>query len=101
MGDDSVGLTVAVVAREAVVIPGDGSVLDLGNGITSTEIRKAAPLMAATVSWARGLTGSIAVASLCIEHVTMHFSCPHVLPIITQFRAPGPGASGIQDGGAP
>lgn len=49
---------------EVGVMPAEESAFDSGKGITTIEIRKAAPLMAATANWATGLTGSMAVVSL-------------------------------------
>ncbi|WP_216904404.1 hypothetical protein [Synechococcus sp. CCY 9618] len=61
------GLAVVDVAWEGREMPAEESVLVWGKGITAIEIRKAAPLMAATANCATGLTGSMAVASLVLK----------------------------------
>ena len=58
------GVTVVIVAWEGREMPAEESELASGKGITTIEIRNAAPLMAATANCATGLTGSIAVDSL-------------------------------------
>lgn len=58
---------VVLVALDGAVISAEESALDSGKGITSIEIRKTAPLIAATASWATGLTGSIGSASLSLK----------------------------------
>ena len=50
---------VMLVVWEGAVVPAEEFALDSGNGITSIETRNAVPLIAATASWATGLTGSM------------------------------------------
>lgn len=56
-----------MVDSEGAVMTAEESAFDSGKGITTIEIRKAAPLIAATANWATGLTGSMAVASLLFK----------------------------------
>jgi len=61
---------------EVGVMPAEESAFDSGKGITTIEIRKAAPLIAATAIWATGLTGSMAVVSLPFKSTPSYRSWP-------------------------
>ena len=50
------------------------SAFDSGKGTTTIEIRKAAPLIAATANWATGLTGSMAAASPLLKRTPSYRS---------------------------
>jgi hypothetical protein len=65
-----------LVVLEGAVMTAEESAFDSGKGITIIEIRKAAPLIAATANWATGLTGSMAVVSLLLKTTPSFRSCP-------------------------
>ena len=75
---DRIVLMDVVVAWEAELMAGETSALDSGKGITSIETRNAAPLIAATASWATGLTGSMGVVSLLLKSTPSDRSRPRV-----------------------
>ena len=70
----SMGWVMVVLAWDGSVRPAEESVAASGKGTIRIETRKAVPLIAATASWATGLTGSMTVVSLPIKSTPSHRS---------------------------